>query len=107
MQDSRKALKILGKLLNMAKDTKDKILNAGIDMWLENPLSVTANGIASKIGLTHGTVLYNFPNGVRNAVAEHAVKIGNSRIIVQLIALNHESIITLSAIEKSKHLKSV
>lgn len=93
----------LGILSKMAKDTKEKILNEGIKMWLENYMSVNANAIARRLGVTHGTVLYHFPLGVREAVAAHAVKIGNSKIIRHLIVTDHPAVDNLSPSERSKY----
>jgi AcrR family transcriptional regulator len=86
--------------------TKENILKTGLKMWIENPDHVSANGIANRIGMAHGTVLYHFPEGVKDAVAEYAVEISNSRVIAQLIALNHKAIKKMSATERLKHLKA-
>ena len=87
----------------MAKDTKSKILDKGVEMWLEDPSSVNAHAIARKIEMTHGAILYHFPN-VRDAVAEHAVKIGNEKIICQLIACGHKAVSRLTTSEKTFYL---
>lgn len=88
----------------MAKGTKNRILEAGIALWLENPKKVNATCIAKAIGLTHGAVLYHFPNGVKNAVAEYAVLIHESRVIVQLIASNHPAVQGMSRADIRQHL---
>lgn len=76
-------------------------------MWLENPDSVTANGIAKRIGLTHATILYHFPEGVKNAVAEYAVKQGEGRVIAQLIASGHAAAQALSPSERVGYLMTI
>ena len=86
--------------------TKSKILAAGLEMWLENPNSVSANGIGNRIGMKHASILYHFPYGVKDAVAEHAVNVGNSRVIAQLIVSEHPAVKNLSASDRMKHLKA-
>lgn len=91
----------------MAKrDTKTKILKTGLKMWLENPDSVTANGIASRIGMTHATILYHFPEGVKDAVAEFAVRTKNARIVAQLIVTGHKAAEGLAPSERAEYLST-
>ena len=88
----------------MAKGTKENILNIGVEMWLENPMSVNAHAIARKMGMTHGAILYHFPESVRDSVAAYAVQTDNSKIIVQLIASSHKAVDKFSAKERMKYL---
>lgn len=87
--------------------TRDKILKTGIKMWLNNPDSVTANAIAEKIGVVHATVLYHFPKGVKDSVAEYAVQTGEKKIICQLIALDHKAVRKLSQQQKTEYLSQL
>lgn len=84
--------------------TRLKILNAGVELWPD----VTLSKVADKINMTHAAVLYHFPMGtLKNRVAEHAVAIGESRVIVQLIAKNHPAVDHMTAGEKSAHFFTV
>lgn len=91
----------------MAKNTKEDILSTGVSMWLENPMTVNAHAIAKKMGMTHGAVMYHFPDGVRDAVADHAVKTGNTNIICQLIASGHKAVNNLTAMERAFYLAKI
>ena len=90
---------------------KDKIkkiiLDAGVKIWHDDPLKVTARNVAKAINMQHGTVLYHFPEGIRNAIAEYAVKIDDSKIIVQLIACYHPSISKLPQSARKRHLSKI
>ena len=88
----------------MAKNTKRKILNVGIMMWLEDPMTVNAHAIAKRMGMTHGAVLYHFPEGVKDSVALHAVKTGNSKIICQLIVADHIAVEQMNEKIKAEYL---
>lgn len=84
--------------------TKKKILFAGVKLWPD----VTPSTVAAKIGMTHAAVLYHFPgNTLKDAVAKHAVEIGESRVIVQLFVTGHKATDKLTHAERAKHLKAV
>lgn len=84
--------------------TREKILNAGVKIWPEMSLSK----IGRETGLTHAAISYHFPlEQLRDRVAEHAVAIGESRVIVQLIAEKHPAVDHLTAGEKSAHFFTV
>lgn len=83
---------------------KDKILNTGVEMWLENPASVTASGIARRLGKTHAAILYHFPYGVKEAVAEYAVQQKQAKIIAQLITTGHKSVRDLCPTDRARYL---
>lgn len=82
--------------------TKQKILDAGVKLWP----NVTARGVATAIGVKHPTVAWHFgtSDDLRAAVAEHAVKIGNSRVITQLIAVRHPAIRKMPDAVRQKHM---
>lgn len=84
---------------------REKILNAGVEIWPD----VTPSNIAKIAKLkSHSVVLYHFKSDeLKNAVAEHAVNIGNSRVIVQLIAMKHKAVKKLNVRERNKHFKGV
>lgn len=86
--------------------TKNKILEAGLKAWKKNPDSVTASNIGRMIGVTHAAVLYHFPKGVKNAVAEYAVEKGDKKIITHLIALGHPAVKTMSKEDRQKYMST-
>lgn len=86
---------------------KDKILEAALGLWCSDPKKMTTRNIAEKINMTHGTVVYHFGDTLRDSVAEHAVKRGESRIIVQLMALDHPAIQALTKRERAWHSAQV
>lgn len=88
-------------------DTKLKILKKGLKMWEKDPASVNAHAISKQLGIVHGTVLYHFPYGVRDAVAEYAIQVENTRVIAQLIVENHRLIKDLAPCERSAYLAGV
>lgn len=81
--------------------TRQKILETGLEMWLKNPNSVTANGIAKRMGLVHSAILYHFPDGVKDAVAAYALEQGNAQVIAQLIVNRHELVAGMSSAERT------
>lgn len=96
-------LTILEGLLTVS-DTKTKILETGLRMWKEDPASVTALGIAKQIKMVHGSVLYHFPDGVKEAVAAYAVEQGDVTVISQLVAVDHSLVSHLTAEQKLGYL---
>lgn len=86
--------------------TKRRILETGVRLWHSSSDNVTARAIARELGITHPAVSYHFPDGIKHAVAEHAIKISDSRIIVQLIAVNHKLVSHFTENEKKKWLRS-
>lgn len=87
---------------------KQIILEAGIKIWHGDPMKVTARNIAKAIEMTHSTILYHFgEKGIRNAVAEYAVKIGDEKIIVQLISSYHPSVSKLPNSVKNRFIKQM
>lgn len=87
------------------KQTKLKILKAGIRLWKENPNNVSAFRISKEIGMANATVHYHFPNGsVKDAVAAYAVETGDSQIIAQLITAGHIVVAAMDAETRQFHL---
>jgi AcrR family transcriptional regulator len=87
-----------------SEKTRSAILTKGLEMWLENPDSVTAHGIATNIGISHATVLYHFPQRVKDAVAEYAVQQGCGGVIAQLIVTKHPAVSGFSPAERAEWL---
>ena len=73
--------------------TKEKILKAGLKLWP----NVNLYNVGKMANLTPSAVFYHFPDGtLKDAVAEHAVDVGESRIIIQLLGDNHPAINKIS-----------
>lgn len=88
---------------------KRKILNAGLKLWRQDPARLTLRNVADAVGVTHPSVLYHFKEdgGLRDAVAAHAVDRGDSRIIVQLMAMGHAAVKGLSEADRRRHASVV
>ena len=87
------------------EEARVKILEAGLELWPH----ITPSSIAKKIGLSnHAAVIYHYPNGtLMDAVAEWAVLNDHSRIILQLIGMNHELVSIMTPEEKRRHFEAV
>ena len=84
--------------------TREKILNAGVELWPD----VTLSAVARKLDMTHAAISYHVPfHLLKQKVAEHAVATGNSRVIVQLISEKDPAVAHLTPGERSAHLFSV
>lgn len=89
-------------LLKQGEQTKEAILKAGLELWP----NVTPSTIATKLGITHATVLYHFSN-VKEAVAQYAVEKDYSPVIVQMLATNHKLVKNMPASERLRHFSSL
>lgn len=87
------------------RDAKLRILEMGCRLWAANPSYVTARRIANELGMTHSNVLYHFDHSKNlvDAIAFHAVKEGDSRVITHLIAARHSAVLSMSPADKTKH----
>lgn len=84
------------------EQTRQAILDAGLKLWPD----VTPSNIANELDITHALVLYHFPN-VKDAVAEYAVKIDYSPVIVQMLATNHKLVKDMPANERLRHFTAI
>lgn len=89
--------------MKKSEKTKKRILDTGAKMWPE----VSARAIARRIGMTHAAIAYYFTDDLKDAIAAHAVQMGNSRVIAQLIASKHKAVRGLSAEDRAKHMAAV
>jgi AcrR family transcriptional regulator len=89
-------------LLKQGEQTKEAILEAGLELWPD----VTPSTIAAKLGITHAAVLYHFPN-VKEAVAQYAVDNDCSKVIVQMLATNHKLVKDMPAAERLRHFTAI
>lgn len=88
------------------KSTRDKILDAGVALWPH----VSPSSVAREMGLnSHVNVLYYFKTtqALKDAVAQHAVDTGNSKVIVQLLAVGHTVVSKMRPTDRARHLKAV
>ncbi len=86
-------------------NVKRKILDAAVKLWP----NASARKIADDIGVTHGAVLYHFDGstGLQNAIADHAVCFGHSKIIVHLCSINHPAVAQMDDAERQRHMDAV
>lgn len=80
------------------ENTRSRILESGLKLWPD----VTASAIAADLGITHATVLYHFDN-VKDAVAQYALDIDCSPVIVQMLASNHKLVRNMKGSERLRH----
>ena len=83
------------------------ILEMGLRLWAVDPTYVSARRIANELDMTHSNVLYHFKHtqGLKDAIAFHAVKQGESRVIVHLIASGHKAIAAMDEPARQEHLR--
>lgn len=85
--------------------TRIKILEAACSIWPTVNLALIAEAAGLK---SHRSVSYYFSTEeLKDIIADHAVKSGNSRVIVQLLAMNHSAVSSMSAVERKKHLNKI
>lgn len=84
-------------------NTKEKILKAGVSIWPD----VTVCAVARAAGISHPLVVYHFPVGLKDAVAEYAVEKGESRVIIQLLASGHKAAMHLSPAARRRHFEAI
>lgn len=86
------------RMKQQGENTKKLILESGLKLWPD----VTASAIAADLGITHATVLYHFDN-VKDAVAQYALDIDCSPVIVQMLASNHKLVRNMKGSERLRH----
>lgn len=89
--------------------TRQLILSAGVELWAKDPCEVTVRRIADALGLSYHAILYHFATvaELRAAIAAYAVEVGNSAVIVQLIAVKHPAIADLEPWQRVYYLGAV
>lgn len=89
-------------------DIKQNIIDAGLNL-MRHGVEPSARRIAIELNLAgHAAVLYHFATSKRlyDAIAVHAVEKGESRVIVQLIAIKHPAVNNMPDAERVKHLRA-
>ena len=85
---------------------KAQIIAAVVAQWVDDPDGITVRSVARDCGLTHGAILYHFGTAakLREAAAVHAVQIGESRVIAQLIATRNPLVADMNEATRRKHM---
>jgi AcrR family transcriptional regulator len=85
---------------------RTQILNTGLQLWRDDPAKVSARGIGRALGLTHSAVLYHHGNAaaLKDAIASHAIDIGDKMVVPMLIAAHHPATGRLNAMERARYL---
>lgn len=85
---------------------KAAIIATGLDLWRNDPASVSARKIGQRVGLTHSACLYHFgtAEALKDALAAEAVRLGDPVIVPQLITARHPATATLSAESRAAFL---
>lgn len=93
---------ITNSMKQQGENTRTRILESGLKLWP----NVTPSSIAADLGITHAAVLYHFPD-VKEAVAQYALEVDCSRVIVQLLASNHKLVKSMSGSERLRHFAAI
>lgn len=89
---------------SVGERTRRDILETGVRLWSAG-VDPSARRIASELSITHAAVLYHFNSvALKKALAFHAVKTGNSRVIVQLIGLRDAAVANMGDTERMSHM---
>lgn len=86
---------------------KEKYVGQAVRIAEEGLERLTFSRIAERLHTSAQRIYYHFPGGhkeLRDKVIEHALKEGNSRVIVQLIAMKDPAVKELSPGVRYKHL---
>lgn len=83
-------------------EQRRRILDAGLKLWPD----IAARKIGDAVGMSHTNVLYHFGNadGLRTAIAEHAVACSDARVIRYLIAEKHAAVDGVSKLERMTYM---
>ena len=87
--------------------SNDHILDAGLKIWRDEGLDkVTLRSIAEALNITHPGILYHFKTValLKDAIAAHAVAVGETKVIRQLIVSEHESVKHFNQSERHQYL---
>lgn len=95
--------------MSKGQRTRESIILIGLQLWREDPSRVNMSRVASRIGVTHACVAYHYRSvdKLRNAIAEHAVRVNDPVVVPMLIAARHPATAALPAAVKAAHLSSL
>ena len=88
---------------------RQEIVEVGLQVWRENPARVNMSHIASLIGVTHAAIAYHYPgiDALRDAIARHAVHVGDPVVVPMLLAARHVATVGMTAEQKAPFLQSL
>lgn len=89
------------------EEQRRRILEMGLQLWRASPSYVTARRIADELGMSHSNILYHFKGtiGLKDALAYYAIKNGDSRVIMHLIAERHPTVANMPEAERMQHMR--
>lgn len=88
--------------MKKGEDLKKKILKAGLKLWP----NVTVCNVAREVGISHPNVSYYFKGKLKEAVIKYAIEIKDSKVIAQLILINHRAVKSMSEKDRAAHIKA-
>lgn len=86
---------------------KKTIIEAGVAVWRDQGIDkLTLRSIAKLLQITHPAILYHFGTmaNLKNAIAQHALQIGETKIIRYLVVTEHSSVASLTQAQKQAFL---
>lgn len=88
---------------------REAIIQAGLDLWRDDPASVSARRIGKVLGMSHAGILFHYKSvdGLKNAIAERAVEMCDPVIIPKLIVAGHPAIADMPAAMRQVYLAGV
>jgi len=88
---------------------REAIIQAGLDLWRDDPASVSARRIGKVLGMSHAGCLYHFGSldKMRAAIAERAVEMCDPVIIPKLIVAGHPAVADMPAAMRQVYLAGV
>lgn len=81
---------------------RKRILKAGLKLWP----NVTVCNVARELGITHPNVSYYFKGKLKDAVIKHALEIGDSKIIAQLILNDDKAVRMMPEKIRQQYMKA-
>lgn len=87
------------------EDVKERILKIGLNLWP----NISVREIGRQMDMSHSALTYHFGDaaGLKHAVAKYAVDTGNSKVIVQLLAVGHPAIVGMESELRQKHMATI
>jgi AcrR family transcriptional regulator len=91
-----------GSITMRGERARAAILDAGLALWPD----VTARGVGKALKMTHAGVFHHYPTtaALKDAVAAEAVRIGDERVIRQLIVTGHPAADSLGQADRARYL---
>ena len=93
--------------MGYSKKVKKEILDKGLELYKEDPAKLNHHSLAKELNISNAKIHYHFGSDLKSAVLRHAVDMGDSHVIVGLIASKSDLVEGLTKQEKQKHLDAV